>query len=95
MTFGNAPGGGGSGTANNTIVLTIRNPGTSKVTVSSVSVNDAVKTFSGTTAYDAGQTSTMTVYMGSGSWSTGNKYKVTLLSATGTPVGAYETTAQG
>jgi flagellin-like protein len=88
MTFG-----GTSGVANNTIVLAIRNPGTSKVTVSSVSINDVTKTFSGTAAYDAGASGTITVYMGSGSWTTGNKYKVTLLSATGTNVAAYETTA--
>jgi flagellin-like protein len=88
MTFG-----GTSGSANNTIVLAIRNPGTSKVTVSAVSINDVTKSFSGTAAYDAGATGTITVYMGSGSWSTGNKYKVTLLSATGTNVAAYETTA--
>jgi hypothetical protein len=88
MTFG-----GTSGSANNTIVLSIRNPGTSKVTVSAVSVNDVSKSFSGTAAYDAGVTGSITVYMGSSAWTTGNKYKVTLLSATGTNVAAYETTA--
>jgi flagellin-like protein len=88
MTFG-----GTSGTANNTIVLSVKNPGTSKVTVQSVSVNDVTKSFSGTAAYDAGASNTMTVYMGSSSWTSGSKYKVTLLSATGTTVAAYETTA--
>jgi flagellin-like protein len=96
MTFG-----GTSGVANNTIVLTVRNPGTSKVTVSSVSVNDIVKSaVSGISAgFDAGATGTITIYMspgGTGSqlyWSTGNKYTVTLLSSTGTTVAAYETTA--
>ncbi len=88
MTFG-----GNSGVANNTVVLTIRNSGTSKVTVTEARVNDVGKTFGGTTAYDAGQTGTITISMGSGFWSTGNKYKVSLLSATGTTVAAYETTA--
>jgi len=88
MTFG-----GTSGVANNTIVLSIRNSGTSKVTVTEARINDVGKTFGGTAAYDAGATGTITVYMGSGSWSTGNKYKVSLLSATGTTVAAYETTA--
>ena len=90
MTFG-----GVAGTANNTIVLTVKNPGTSKVTVSSVSVNDVAKsTVSGiSSGFDAGSTGTITVYMGSGYWTTGNKYKVTLLSSTGTTVAAYETTA--
>jgi len=88
MTFA-----GTSGVANNTISLSVRNSGTSKVTVTEVKVNDVVKTFSGTAAYDAGATGTITVYMGSGYWTTGNKYKVSLLSATGTTVAAYETTA--
>jgi flagellin-like protein len=88
MTFG-----GTTGVANNTIVLSIRNSGTSKVTVSEIRVNDASKTFSGTTAYEAGTSGTITVYMGASYWSTGNKYKVSLLSATGTTVAAYETTA--
>jgi len=88
MTFG-----GTSGVANNTIILSIRNSGTSKVTVTESRINDVGKTFGGTAAYDAGATGTITVYMGANSWSTGNKYKVSLLSATGTTVAAYETTA--
>ena len=89
MTFG-----GTSGVANNTIVLAVKNAGTSKVTVQSINVNDVSKSFDGTAVYDAGDAGTITIYMGSGlSWSSGNKYKVTLLSATGTPVAAYETTA--
>src|SRR3990170_4670746 len=71
MTFG-----GTTGVANNTIVLAIKNPGTSKVTVQSLTVNDASKSFGGTSAYDAGATGTITIYMGTGSWSSGNKYKV-------------------
>ncbi len=93
MTFGNNAAGQGSGYANNTIVLSIRNSGTSKVTVTEARINDVGKTFGGTAAYDAGATGSITVYMGSASWSTGNKYKVSLLSATGTTVAAYETTA--
>ncbi len=93
MTFG-----GTSGAANNTIVLTIRNSGTSKVTITSVSVNSVVKSaVTGiSSAFDPGATGTVTVYMGGSaptSWTTGNKYKVTLLSATGNTVAAYETTA--
>jgi len=88
MTFG-----GTSGVANNTIVLNIRNSGTSKVTVSEIRVNDVAKTPGGTLVYDAGASGTITVYMGASYWTTGNKYKVSLLSATGTTVAAYETTA--
>jgi flagellin-like protein len=97
MTFG--PTTGSSGVANNTVVLSIRNSGTSKVTVSEVKVNDAsITSWSGsavrTAAYDAGATTPqITIYMGSTPWVTGNKYKVSLLSATGTTVAAYETTA--
>ena len=88
MTFS-----GTSGTANNTIVLNVRNPGTSKVTVQSITVNDGSKTFSGTTTFDAGASGTITIDMASGPWVSGNKYKVALVSATGTPVAAYEATA--
>ena len=82
-----------SGGVNNTIVLSIRNSGTSKVTVSEVRVNDVSRTFGGTKEYEAGTSGTITVYMGASYWTTGNKYKVSLLSATGTTVAAYETTA--
>jgi len=95
MTFS-----GTSGQSNNTIVLTIKNTGTSKVVVSVVKINSVAKSiFTGTTSYDAGATGTLTIYMASGGtgaelyWTTGNKYKVELLSATGTPVGAHESTA--
>ena len=83
---------------NNTVVLSVRNSGTSKVTVSEIRINDVVKTVWADTQasheYDAGETGTITVYMGTGTgWASGNKYKVSLLSATGTIVAAYETTA--
>lgn len=84
-----------AGTAN--ITLTLKNPGTSKVTISTVTVNDGAKTVS--TTYPvlpldvaAGASTTLYVTMGS-VWTTGNKYKVTLLSSSGTTVAAYETTA--
>jgi flagellin-like protein len=84
-----------AGTAN--ITLSIKNPGTSKVTLSSVSVNDGALTVSSTAPvcpFDvaAGATQTVKIALGS-NWVAGNKYKVTLLSATGTTVAAYETTA--
>jgi flagellin-like protein len=84
-----------AGTSN--ITLTLRNPGTSKVTLSTVTINDGVKTVSTTSPvlpFDiaAGASSTLYITMGS-TWTTGNKYKVTLLSASGTTVAAYETTA--
>jgi flagellin-like protein len=92
MTFDLTPA------ANDTITLSIRNPGTSKVTVTEVKVNDVAKTsWSGsavrTAEYDAGATTpTIVIYMGSNLVS-GNKYKVSLLSSSGTTVAAYETTA--
>ena len=88
MTFG-----GTSGAVNNTIILQLRNSGTTKVTVAEARVNDVSRTFSGIVVYDAGASGAMTIYMGSSAWITGNKYKVSLLSATGTTVAAYETTA--
>jgi flagellin-like protein len=79
------------------ITLTVKNPGTSKVTVAEVKVNDVVKsTASGSTlVYEAGDgTSTpkyIYIVMGTGTpWVSGNSYKVTLLSSSGTVVAAYE-----
>ena len=83
MTFA-----GTSGNASNTISLAVKNAGTGKITVASAQVNDVTKTVSGTLVYDAGDTGTITV-AGVG-WTTGNKYKVTLLSSTGTRIAAYE-----
>jgi flagellin-like protein len=84
-----------TGTQN--ITLSIKNPGTSKVTISSVSINDGAVTVSNTAPvcpFDvaAGATQTLKIALGS-AVTAGNKYKVTLLSATGTTVAAYETTA--
>jgi len=86
---------GNSGANNNNITLTIKNPGTSKVTVSEVRVNDVAKSTTGgsTLIYDAGATGSITIMMQTTPWTSGNKYKVTLLSATGTTVAAYEATA--
>jgi P pilus assembly chaperone PapD len=88
MTFG-----GTSGVANNTIVLQIRNPSPSSVTVSEVRVNDVAKNVTGTTVYPSGASGSIVISMGTGSWSTSNKYKVTLLSATGKTAAVCETTA--
>ena len=85
----------GAGTS---ITLKIRNPGTAKVTLSEVKVNDGAITVSGTTPalpldVAAGASDVSLVITLGTNWATGNKYKVTILSATGTPVAAYETTA--
>jgi flagellin-like protein len=79
------------------ITLTLRNTGTSKVTISEVKVNDGAVTVSSTSPIlpldvNAGATPTLKITMGT-AWISGNKYKVSLLSATGTIVAAYETTA--
>ena len=91
MTFS-----GTSGASNNTIVLTVKNTGTSSVTISSVYVNDNSKTFScsfSSNQLSAGSSGTITVYMGSTGWSTGNKYRVVIQSSTGKNVASYEKVA--
>jgi flagellin-like protein len=94
MTFS-----GTSGSANNTIVLTVKNTGTSAVTVSAVYINDASKSFATSGSFTssnqlaAGASGTITVYMGSGYWSTGNKYRVVIQSSTGKNVASYEKVA--
>jgi hypothetical protein len=88
---------GVSNTNNNNITLSVKNPGTSKVTVTEVRVNDVIKsvTTASDLVYEAGETGTssITIMMQTTPWVSGNKYKVTLLSATGTTVAAYEATA--
>ncbi|UCH70466.1 MAG: hypothetical protein JSV29_00310 [Candidatus Bathyarchaeota archaeon] len=86
MTFS-----GSSGAANNTISITVTNPGTGKVTVGTIKVNDVSKTFPESPDFEAGTQHVLTVQ--SVGWTSGNKYKVTLLSTDGTPVGAYEAVA--
>lgn len=78
----------GNGTS---ITLTVKNVGTGKVTVADVKVNDVAKTFSpASPTYNAGDTGTIVVTC---AWTAGNKYKVAIISATGTAVAAYEDTA--
>ena len=86
MTFA-----GDSGNSTNTISLQVKNTGTGKVTVASGKVNDVTKTLGGTLTYEAGASGTITVQ--SVGWTTGDKYKVTLLSSTGKTIAAYEATA--
>jgi len=87
---------GGTGVNNNNITIALKNPGTAKVTVSIVKINDvSIATTSPALPLEvaAGATSSLTIRMGTTPWITGNKYKVALLSATGTPLAAYEDTA--
>ena len=82
------------GTTTKTINLTVTNPGTSKVTITGtgVKVNDVAISVAITGSLDwaAGDSHNIGFAY---TWTSGNKYKVTLLSATGTIVAAYETTA--
>jgi flagellin-like protein len=75
-----------------TFNLTVQNPGTSKVTITGVKVNDVAVpgAISGSLDWVAGNSHNIGFNL---DWISGNKYKVTLLSATGTIVAAYENTA--
>jgi len=85
---------GTSGTANNTIVLTVKNTGTTQVTVDAVRVNSVSKTFSGTLTLAAGDIGkTITVYMGSGYWSDGGAYQIELYDSSGQAVGSTQQNA--
>lgn len=86
---------GASGVANNTIVLTVKNTGTTQVTVDAVKVNSLTKTaFSGDLTLAAGDTGkTITVYMGSGSWTNGNAYQIELYDSSGQAVGSTQKNA--
>jgi hypothetical protein len=96
---------GGSGNANNTIQLTMKNTGTKQVTIGIVKVNNVVETFADNdtgTAWtqlhtlspgDSGKL--MDVYMGTGSWLNGNPYKIELYDGSGQGVGSTQQNAPG
>jgi len=87
MTFN--PVGGASGT---TITLEVKNTGTGKVTVASATVNDVAKNITADSkwTYESGETGKIILAC---PWTAGNKYRVALLSSTGTVVATYEKTA--
>ena len=73
----------------NIITLAVHNTGTGSVTVSSAKVNGVANTtaLTGTTTFPAGGSGSIVVTY---AWTAGNKYRVELISSTGTPVAAYE-----
>jgi len=82
---------GASNASDNTIVLSLKNTGSSKVTLTQVSLNGAVHTvvFSMTAGeLDAAGTGTATLT--NVQWVSGNTYRVILQSSTGTNVASYE-----
>jgi flagellin-like protein len=82
---------GTTGNSTNTIVLSVTNQGSGKVTVQMVRVNDIFGTWTGTSAYNAGDEGTITVT--SPTWIAGNKYRIGLIATDGTLVSSYEKTA--
>jgi flagellin-like protein len=79
---------GVSGDTGNSIVLSVTNQGSGKVTVQSVKVNDLEGTWISTSEYKAGASGTITVT--SPNWVAGNRYRIALVATDGTLVGAYE-----
>jgi len=89
---------GGSGVAGNNITITMKNTGTKQVIISSVKVNNIVKTFTpaANATLNAGDTGkVLTISMGTGSWSNGNPYKIDLFDSSGSLVGSTQPTAPG
>jgi flagellin-like protein len=81
---------GTTNTTTNDIALSVKNTGSSKVTITQVTVNDAVytATYSPAAEIDSGGTATVTV--NDVNWISGNTYRVVLQSSTGTNVASYE-----
>jgi flagellin-like protein len=75
---------GTTNTTDNDIVLSVKNTGSSKVTITQVTVNDAVYTAS----YAPGDLATVTV--NNVNWISGNTYRIVIQSSTGTNVASYE-----
>jgi flagellin-like protein len=88
MTFS-----GTSGDTANTISLQVTNPGTGKITLQGVKLNDqdASVATSSVTEYNAGDNGTITLE--AVGWESGFKYRVALIASDGTLVGAFEKTA--
>ncbi|MCW4051849.1 MAG: hypothetical protein NWE78_01400 [Candidatus Bathyarchaeota archaeon] len=83
---------GSSNASDNTIVLTLKNTGSSKVTITQVALNDAVHS-DVTLVPDTGElaaSGTGTVTLNGVQWISGNTYRVVLQSSTGTNVASYE-----
>jgi len=73
-----------------TIVLSVKNTGTSSITVGTVKVNNEVKTFTPLTL-PSGANGTITV--NAVIWVDGNPYKVDLYDTSGTGIGSYQANA--
>jgi hypothetical protein len=87
---------GGSGTANNTIVLTVKNTGTKQVTIGTIRVNSFAMYFTGNATLSAGDANKQfTVYMGTSYWTNGNPYKIELYDVSGNGVGSTQQNAPG
>jgi len=86
---------GDSNSANNYIVLAVKNTGSSKLTLSSVTLNGethlaANVTFSPATSGELQPGEAGTVTLSNATWVSGNTYRVILQSSTGTNVASYE-----
>jgi flagellin-like protein len=75
---------------NSTITIQVTNPGTGKITLQSVKVNDLEPDWSGPTSFNAGDEGAILIDQG---WTEGLKYRVALIASDGTLVGAFEKTA--
>ena len=76
------------------IAVAVNNSGTTSLTVGTVKVNDAtIGVIDGSLTFAAGEGRTLTIYMGTGYWTAGNKYSVSLFTADGTLVGSLQDTA--
>jgi flagellin-like protein len=94
ITITNVSFGGTSGQADNTIVLTLKNTGTKQVTIAQVKVNNVVKSFSGNSTLNPGDTG-KTLTISAVGWSYGNPYKIDLFDSSGNAVGSTQQNAPG
>jgi flagellin-like protein len=84
----------GSGNANNTVILSVKNTGTKQVTIGSVRVNNilaSILTTNSTLTYAAGTTGT--IELQNVDWSNGNPYQFNLYDSSGNGVGSYQQNA--
>jgi flagellin-like protein len=85
---------GTSGDAANYINITMKNTGTKQVTISNVKINSVVKSFSGVTTLNPGDSGKILMISSVG-WSNGNPYKIELYDSSGSIVGSSQPVAPG
>ena len=101
LTITNVAFWGGSGNANNYVILSIKNSGTKTVTIGTAKINSIAMTIDGganttTLTYTtSGTTASGTIQIDNVGWVNGNPYQFNLYDTSGNGIGSYQATSPG